>query len=365
MNPLRRGEAGTSGRRPANPRAYLGLGAALVAAGALLAGTVPEPPVPEAGTGTRITVEQAWPDADRADLRDLTVEPVHFLDATTAVGTITAGDRVKLLIEKDGIARELRDLPADGDPRFEGMTAADNRLVWAESVNGKPVEIWSVGTDGAKPRMLTADTGNTLFYGNQHDLVIAGGRVHWVAGEGDATTQIRSVALTGGAVTVREEKGQWAMSAWPWITDDTGGQSGRIRMSNMDSGATIEVPFTGAEWGMCGPVWCRVSVMTGEGTARIDLMHADGTQRRRVAGTDTQAAVNDVAVLDRFEILSVPGPEADLTGTAALLVHDLATGRDVPLAVAADLAATKDGVLWWSTGSQEAAVWHTLDLRTI
>nr|GID88818.1 hypothetical protein Ade03nite_77420 [Actinoplanes derwentensis] len=338
---------------------------ALAAAVALLAGTVPSSPENALQAGTRITIEQAWPDAERADLRDLTVEPVHFLDATTAVGTVTTGDRVKLLIEKDGISRELRDLPASGDPRFEGMTASGKQLVWAESVNGKPVEIWTVGTDGAKPRLLTADTGNTLFYGNQHDLVLADGRVHWTAGEGDATTQVRSVALTGGAVTVREEKGQWAMSAWPWLTDDTGGQAGKVRMRNLTTGDLVEVPFSGAEWGMCEPVWCRVSVMTGEGTARIDLMHPDGSQRRRVAGTETQAAVNDVAVLDRFEVLSIPGPNSDITGTAALLVHDLETGRDVPLAVAADLAATKDGMLWWSTGDQEIAVWHTLDLRTI
>lgn len=358
-------DAGLRTETAVRVKAYLGLAVALAAAVALLAGTVPSAPAPGPVAGTRITVEQAWPDADRAELRDLTVEPIHFLDATTAVGTVTTGGRVKLLIEKDGISRELRDLPAAADPRFEGMTASGDRLVWAESVNGKPVEIWSVGTGGEAPRRLTADTGNTLFYGNQFDLVVAGGRVYWVAGEGNATTQIRSVALSGGAVTVREEKGQWALSAWPWLTDDTGGQSGEVRMRNLTTGAEITVPFSGAEWGMCVPTWCRVSVMTGSGSARIDLMHPDGTQRRRVAGTDTQAGVNDVAVLDRFEILSVPGPDSDLTGTAALLVHDLETGRDVPLAVAADLAATKDGMLWWSTGDQETAVWHTLDLRTI
>ncbi len=351
--------------RVSRARPWIGVVVALAAAGALLAGTIPEAPQPAPAAGARITVEQAWPDADRADLKDLSVEPVHFLDASTAVGTVTSGGRVKLFIERDGIARELRDLPADDDPRFEAMTSAGDRLFWAESVNGKPVEIWTVGRDGASPRRLTVDTGNTLFYGNQHDLVVAEGRVHWVAGEGDATTQVRSIATGGGKVTVREVKGQWALSAWPWLTDDSGGQSGTVRMLNLDDGRTVAVPFSGAEWGMCGPSWCRVSVMTGEGTARLDLMRPDGSQRRRVAGTDTQAAVNDVAVLDRFEILSVPGPNADLTGTAALLVHDLETGRDVPLAVAADLAATKDGMLWWSTGGAEAPVWHTLDLRTI
>ncbi|WP_433794516.1 hypothetical protein [Actinoplanes sp. CA-252034] len=346
-------------------RAKVSLGVALLAACALLAGGLPEQPAAPVATASRLTAEQEWPKAARADLRDLTVEPLLFLDATTAVGQVTDGDFVRLLVEKEGIARELRRLPAADDPRFEAMTVAGDELIWAESSGSRPVEIRAVRRDGGDARLLTADTGNTLFYGNQYDLVVDGGRVHWVAGEGDATTQIRSVALTGGKVDVREEKGRWSLTAWPWLTDDTGAQSGQVRMREMTTGREVRVPFSGAEWGMCAPTWCRVMVMNGEGLARIDVMRPDGSDRRRVAGPGTQAAVSDVAVLDRFEILSEPGADFDLTGTAGLVVHDLASGRTVTLSAAADLAATKDGVLWWSTGTQEAAVWHTLDLRTI
>jgi hypothetical protein len=343
-------------------RTRIALGTALLAAGALLAGALPDQPVtPVAGAG--LTADQAWPGAQRADLRDLTVEPLLFLDATTAVGTVVDGDSVRLSVEKAGVLQDIRRLPADA--RFEGLTVNDGRLIWAESVDARPVEIWTAGQNGGGPRRLTADTGNTLFYGNQHDLVVADGRVHWAAGDGDKITQIRSVALTGGAVQVREEKGQWALSAWPWLTDDTGTQSGQVRLRDMVTGREVQVPTSGVESTMCSPAWCRVMVMSGEGLARIDLMRPDGSDRRRVAGAGTQAAVNDVAVLDRFEILSVPGPDYDLTGAAGLIVHDLQTARTVPLAVAADTAATKDGVLWWSTGDQEAAVWHTVDLRTI
>jgi hypothetical protein len=341
------------------------LGVALLAAGALLAGGTPEQPaVPVAAAG-RPSAEQEWPAAARADLRDLTVEPLLFLDATTAVGQVTDGGFVRLLVERDGIARELRRLPAADDPRFEAMTVSGDELIWAESSGARPVEIWAVRRDGGDARLVTADTGNTLFYGNQYDLVVAGGRVHWVAGEGDDTTQIRSVALTGGDVDVREEDGRWSLTAWPWLTDDTGAQSGEVRLRELTTGREVRVPFSGAEWGMCAPSWCRVMVMNGEGLVRIDVMRPDGSGRRRVAGRDTQAAVSDVAVLDRFEILSEPGPDFDLTGTAGLVVHDLTTGRTVTLSAAADLAATKDGVLWWSTGTREAAVWHTLDLRTV
>ena len=341
---------------------WIPLAVALAAAGTLLAGTIPATPqdAPPAATAAQI-----WPAAQRADLPDLTVDPLYFLDATTAVGTFTDGDEIQLLIEKSGIVRELRRLPVTGEPRFEVVTSAGDELIWTEQAGDGPVEIWAARKADPKPRRLTADTGNTLFYGNQHDLVVADGRVHWTAGSGDKTTQIRSVPLAGGPVTVREETGRWALSAWPWLTDDTGGQTGTVLMRNMKTAAEVRVPFSGAEWAMCDPSWCRVMVATSAGLARIDLMRPDGADRRRVAGPDTQAAVNDVAVLGRFEILSVPGPDADLTGTAALLVHDLRSNRSVPVAVAADMAATKDGMLWWSTGGQEAPVWHTLDLRTI
>ncbi|MDI6102567.1 hypothetical protein QLQ12_28495 [Actinoplanes sp. NEAU-A12] len=344
-------------------RTRIALAAALLAAVVLLAGGLPEQP-PAPVPAARATAEQEWPGAARADLRDLTVEPLLFLDATTAVGTVTDGDFVRLVIEKAGIARELRRLPAAGEPRFEGMTAAGDELLWAESSGSRPVEIWGASR-GGESRLLTADTGNTLFYGNQHDLVVADGRVYWAAGDGDESTQIRSVALAGGPVEVREEKGRWALSAWPWLTDEAGGQSGTVTMRELTTGREVRVPFSGAEFGMCGPVWCRVMVMAGEGLARIDLMRPDGSDRRRVAGSNAQAAVSDVALLDRFEILSEPGPNFDLTGTAGLAVHDLRTGRTVTLAAAADLAAARNGMLWWSTGTKDAAVWHTLDLRTI
>lgn len=340
------------------------LGVALLAAGALLVGGHEQPTAP-VGAADRVSAVQEWPGASRADLPDLTVEPLLFLDATTAVGQVEDGGFVRLLVERDGTTRELRRLPAAGDPRFEAMTVSGDELVWAESSSARPVEIWAARRDSGGARLVTADTGNTLFYGNQYDLLVEDGRVHWVAGEGDRTTQIRSVALTGGPVDVREEPGRWSLSAWPWLTDDTGAQSGQFRMREMSTGREVRVPFSAAEWGMCSPTWCRVMVMGDAGLARIDVMRPDGSDRRRVAGSGTQAAVSDVAVLDRFEILSEPGPNFDLTGTAGLVVHDLTTGRTVTLSAAADLAATKDGVLWWSTGTQEAAVWHTLDLRTL
>jgi hypothetical protein len=367
---------------PSAVRVKIALAVALLAAVALLTGEIPsttaaQPQVADA----RPSPAQAWPAAPRATLRDLTVDPLLFLDATTAVGTTTSAgtttqdSRLKLVIESDSGTQELRSLPDTGDPRFDNLTTAGDQLLWTESSTDKPTEIWAAtlqatpggpaGKRATTPRLLTADTGNALFYGTQHDLVVTAGRLHWAAGDDHRATEIRSLPLTGGDVTVHTEPGQWALAAAPWLTDDVGGQAGTIRLRNRDTGRTVTVTAGPAEWNMCSPAWCRVMVMSGEGLARIDMMRPDGTDRRRIAGPGTQSAVTDVAVLDRFEVLSEPRPDSDLTGTAGLVVHDLETGRTVVLAAAALLAATRDGMLWWSTGGPESAIWHTLDLRTI
>ncbi|MBB2941227.1 hypothetical protein FB565_000931 [Actinoplanes lutulentus] len=337
----------------------LGLIVALLAAVALLAGGLPDQKSATPPAVTRPTPAQAWPQAARADLRDLGLDPLLFLDATTPVGTTEEGEFLRLML-KD---RQIRRLPASA--RFDNLTKTGNELLWTETSEDGRTEIWAFDTTGGNtPRKLTADTGNILLYGTQYDLVVADGRVHWAAADDDKATEIRSIALTGGPVGKHVEQGQWALSAWPWLTDDVGGQAGEIRLRDMKTQETRTITAGPAEWTMCSPAWCRVMVNSAAGLARIDLMRPDGSERRRIAGPGTQAAVNDVAVLDRFEILSEPRPDSDLTGTAGLIVHDVRTGTTVTLSVAADLAASRDGMLWWSTGSREATLWHTLDLRT-
>jgi hypothetical protein len=108
-----------------------------------------------------------------------------------------------------------------------------------------------------------------------------------------------------------------------------------------------------------------VLVTTTDGLARIDVMRPDGSDRKRIAGGEARAALPDVAILDRFEVLSEPRGDSDLTGTEALLIADLQTGRTIDVAPAVDGAFSRGGVLWWSTGDQDHIVWHTLDLRTV
>jgi hypothetical protein len=345
---------------------------ALVAGGALLAY---DPEEPKPAGSARVALAAAWPGAQRAELRgNLPDGPIYhpgiFLDARTSVGTAPSpdGSAERLVVRAaDDTIRELRRRPLSANPEFGAFALGGDDLVWTESAQGVPTQIWTAKISGGPARRLTTDTGNAVFFGSQWDLVIADGRVHWAAAapEGAKVTEIRSIALTGGKVTVREEPGVWALTAWPWLTDGGGDQAGTTRLRNLATNRETPVETSGAELVTCAAVWCRVLVMNGDGLARIDLMHPDGSARRRVAGSAAGAAITDVAVLDRFEILSETGPDSDLTGTAGLLVYDIRADRTVDITAAADGAFSRGGVLWWATGDQDSLVWHTLDLRTV
>ncbi|BCJ48995.1 hypothetical protein Asp14428_04700 [Actinoplanes sp. NBRC 14428] len=320
-----------------------------------------------------MSLATAWPDAQRADLPGNVPDgpiyhPELFLDARTSVGTAPSPDgaAVRLVLRAaDGSLRELRRRPIASRPEFGTLAVAGTDLVWSESADGTRTELWAATTAGADVRRLTRDTGNPVFAGSQWDVVLADGRAWWAAASGDEETEIRSVALAGGAVTVRRVPGTWALTAWPWLTDGAGDRTGTTTLRELTGNREQRVATTGTELTTCGPVWCRVMVLTGDGLARIDAMHPDGTARRRIAGGSAGAAITDVAILDRFEILSEAGPDSDLTGTEALLVHDLRDGRTVDVTAATDGAFARNGVLWWATGDQDSLVWHTLDLRTV
>ncbi|WP_436532019.1 hypothetical protein [Actinoplanes sp. HUAS TT8] len=312
------------------------------------------------------------PKAERADLPAYladgsTFTPRLFLKAGTAIGV--AGTRLVMLT--GGTVRELRPAaPLAGNPDYDDFTIDGDDVVWAESSDTAPLRIWTLDVrSGQAPRPVTTDTGNAVFYGNQQDLSLHGGRVYWAATAEDDVdvTEIRSIPLAGGGgpVEVRRVPGQWGLTAWPWLTDSPGGPSPTTHLRNLDTGQVVTVPTGGGEATECSPRWCRVMISDSEGLIRIDMMHPDGTARRRIAGPDLAAAVGDVALLDRFDVLSQNTPDSDLTGMAALLVYDLSTNTTLTLTRVATNAFARAGVLWWSTGTAEAARWHSLDLRTM
>jgi hypothetical protein len=350
----------------------LGLGAALTASGVLLVAPQyshqPDPfkPTP---------IATSWPQAQRgaipADLPDgTTYQPVSFLGAHSSIGTAETKDNRYLrlvLLGTDAKVRELRRVPVRDDPSFQDVTVAGDTLAWAEQASGDKIQIWTMNLrDGHPARELTADTGAAVFYRSQYDLVIAQGRLHWVATGANGGTEVRSIALTGGPVDVRQEAGTWQLSAWPWLANGVSAAIGTTILRNLQTDQDVSVRGGGSRSAAnCSPKWCQVMSLARSGYSTIDLMHPDGSARERIAGGDAAPGIPDIAVLDRFAVLAAVGPTSALTGNSQLLVFDIAARRTIEVSPDAAKISYRAGVLWWATGNLDAYVWHSLDLRTV
>jgi hypothetical protein len=332
------------------------------------------PPVHGQSSAAPVPAAFVWPRAQRgsvpADLPDGTAyTPVWFLDAHTSIGTAPSRDGhwLRLMVRKaDGSLRQLRRLSTRDDPAFPAITVSGDAVVWAEAHGDRPSHLWTVNLrDGRAPRQVTADTGQARFYQSDYDLVIADGRVRWVAGADNDVTEVRSVPLTGGRVQVTAQTGTWQLSVWPWLVDGLTSASGASTLRNVVTGRNLAVSPSRTAVTNCSPHWCRVVSLTGDGFPRIDLMRPDGTDRRRVAEGLVETAVTDVGTLDRFEVYAQTGGNADLTGNVQLMVYDIAGRRTVQVSPDAANVVYRGGVLWWSTGSRQLFLRHSLDLRTV
>jgi hypothetical protein len=97
--------------------------------------------------------------------------------------------------------------------------------------------------------------------------------------------------------------------------------------------------------------------------ARTELMRPDGTSRIRVAAGVTTSAITDVALLDRFEVLTTTIPDSE-PDNLKLVLYDLTTNRSSVLAEAAGTVQGAGSIVWWSTGD-DVVTWYALDLRTV
>jgi hypothetical protein len=364
-------------------RALISLAVALVAAGAFLAGSPPRRSAPASAAGAPVlpTLAQAWPKArpseTPAPLADgATYTPLLYLDPQTSIGSAPAPDNtaVRVLLRLGtGQPRELHRAPAQSNPQFAGFVENGDEVVWAESTADSSghaeTRIWKANWRTAAPTVsLTADTGDAIFFNSQYDLVIADGRVYWAAAarRADVVTEVRSVALAGGKVDIRNVPGAYSLSAWPWLVSAGSGQAGPVDLYDLSSGRTVRVPAAASELVTCTATWCRVLVLSGTGgPARVDLMRSDGTARRRIAGAQASAATADVALLNRFEVLSQNGSTGSPASSQQLMLYDAVKDRTILVSQGVGTVSVRGGVLVWSTGDNEALVWHALDLETL
>ena len=350
-------------------RPGLGLAAALAASGLLLM----VPPAAHGGRTPPTPAALAWPGVQRdviaAALPDgAAYEPAAFVDAHTSVGAARSPNGKVLRLVRRGPASavtQIRALPAGSNPSFQAVTVAGDVVAWFERAGPGRLTLWAAGLrDGRPARPVTADTGQARFYRSDNDLVVADGRFRWVAAGPGGVTEVRSVAVTGGPVEVRTVPGTWRIAGWPWLVDGVAESAGAGTLRNLATGQDVAVTRTRKGATDCSPAWCRVVSLDRDGFTRIELLRPGGGDRREIAGGAAATEIVDVAPLGRFEVFVRIGAASELTGNAQLLVHEVATRRTVEISPDAGAVGYRGGVLWWSTGSQETFVRHSLDLRT-
>ena len=227
--------------------------------------------------------------------------PLLYLDAGTSVGTAPSADGTaeRLLLRGAAAPRELRSVPKDRFPQWLGLTAEDGVLYWAESsaTGAGPYEtqLWRAPVAPAAGPAGRADRR----HGRDRVLRLPvrprrrGGAAALGRGDPDDApkTEVRSVALRGGAVTTEVIDGRYRWSAWPWLLSV---DPGTATLLNRADGQRRPVPATAAETVLCTPEWCRAIAETASGRNLVDVMHADGSDRRRLPG-DVNAIGVDVA----------------------------------------------------------------------
>jgi hypothetical protein len=323
------------------------------------------PPVP-------VAAAVAWPQAKRAalaaTLADGTAyQPKLFLDAGTSVGSAPSADgkQQRLVLRRsDGSVRTIRALSRRDYPSFPAVTADKGVLVWVERGNTSPAALWRAGVGGGPARLLTAGVGELKSDDSESDLVVADGRVRWVTAGPSDTTVVHSVALGGGAVTTQPVAGDWKLSAWPWLADGVTATGGTSELRNLVTGEVRKMPAAGRGETQCDPDWCRITRLVDDGTA-IDVLRADGTQRRQAGDSTMVAVLTDPAPLGRFTVLGKIDQNAQLTNHVQLVAYELGTRRSVVISPDAFDVGYRAGVIWWSAGSDGDFVRHALDLRTV
>ncbi|SMC49755.1 hypothetical protein [Lentzea albidocapillata] len=225
----------------------------------------------------------------------------------------------------------------------------DAMLVWLEPGTG----LFALADSVAE--LVTTDIGNVVVLDSQYDLAVHDGLVSWAATGPEGTTEIRTVPLAGGAVEKVVLPGRLALTEWPFATSSEVEQGGPSVLVDVRTSARTVVNGQSYELIDCTPSWCRTEVLRQGGSARLDLMRPDGTERRRIGGSGLRPAVPDVLLLDRFAVLV-----DDSRGV--LCLYDVDRGQLADLASSFGTVVARGNAVWWSTGDNTALTWNSIDL---
>jgi hypothetical protein len=298
--------------------------------------------------------------------------PLLVVDPNTIVGLASRADQTSgALVIRTGpdTVRTLRTWT--GQPlTVAAVAVVDAEVLWLElsttETGAGLVTLWRTAlSQPADPAPLATEPADLLYYDSGYDLQVAGGTVYWAALGTGGGGEVHSVARSGGTVGIRRLDKPYALTTWPWVTSSGASRPGDVELFNLDTGERRTVVGRANEVLNCTATWCRVTTLINDGQDLLfEVERPDGSGRRKTGSTTLTPVNTDVALVDRFEVLA--SAVTDSGYGQNLWLYDLTTGRQVLLDPAATSGPYSRGeYLWWSTGDNETAVWHILDLRQL
>jgi hypothetical protein len=297
--------------------------------------------------------------------------PLAVVDPGNVIGLAGSPDgrRSDLVVAgPTGAPRLLDPVIVDSGERVGPVTFDATEYFWMRAVldeDGRShFSLWAAERSGGTPHQVSDDVGQPVANNSRYDLQIVADRLYWITNDDSGGYQLRSIGVAGGTVTLRQLPGQWAMLAWPWMTTAPGSTQPPA-LWNLTTGEHRAVAAPTGRIVFCSVQWCRTVGDNVLNATDTQLMRPDGTDVQMIGGRDTIAIGDDVAVLDRFEPLTITQNDTGSVTVYTVLLYDIKQRRTVRIEASATDAYSLGSFLWWSTGDNETTAWYGLDLRTL